>query len=175
MNKSQAILLAVAAGNLAVMLLFPPYNSTVIGVRGVTTFDAFYFYFDTHHNRIVDNNLLLLETYWVLVNSAIGWLLLRHYSPQNHGIGRRTALIIAVALNLALVFLFPPLENYVSTLRLSGSYFDGFYFLFGDKWNRRLYIPLLYMETLWILINGLVLWLCFREESGAIPGQPQGK
>ncbi len=175
MNKSQAALLAVACVNLAVMLLFPPYNSVVIGIRGVTTFDAFYFAFDTHPNRIVYTDLLQLEIYWVLVNGATGWLLLRNFSHRNHRISRRSALLIAVILNLALAFLFPPFENYASTLRLSGSYFDGFYFLFGDKWNRRLFVPLLYLETLWILINGAVLWLCFREGSERVPAQAKGR
>jgi hypothetical protein len=165
MSKSQAILLSIAAANLALMLLFPPYNSAVIGVRGVTTFDAFYFFFDTHSNRVVDTDLLLLEMYWVFANGAIGWLLLRNYPSNNRRLSGRLIILIGVVVNLALVYLFPPFENYASTLRLSGSYFDGFYFLFGDKWHRRLFVPLLYLETLWVLINGAVLWLCFREDS----------
>jgi len=66
-------------------------------------------------------------------------------------------------LNLALVLLFPPLENYASMTRVSGTWFDGFYFVFGDKWQRRFYLPLLYIEILWVLINGAVLWLLFRD------------
>ena len=38
-----------------------------------------------------------------------------------------------------------------------------FYFAFGDKMSRRFYVPLLYMEVLWVLINGALIWLLFRE------------
>ena len=63
----------------------------------------------------------------------------------------------------AVVLLLPPFENYVSTTRISGTWFDGFYFALGDKLQRRFYVPLLYIEVLWVLINGAALWLLFRE------------
>ncbi len=66
--------------------------------------------------------------------------------------------------NLALVLLFPPFENYASTLRAVSTHFDCFYFVFGDKWQRHFYIPLLYMEVLWILINAGLMWLVLRED-----------
>ena len=46
---------------------------------------------------------------------------------------------------------------------MSGTWFDGFYFVFGDKWHRRFYVPLLYFEVLWVLINSALLWLLLRE------------
>ena len=66
-------------------------------------------------------------------------------------------------MNLATVLLFPSFENHASTTRMSGTWFDGFYFAFGDKLLRRFYVPLLYIEVLWVLVNGAVLWLRFRE------------
>jgi len=167
MNPSQAIVLIVTAANIALMLLFPPMDSIALGRGGAQTLDAFYFVFDRHYNKVVNTNLLLIELYWVLANAALGWLLLRRHDPavtgSGAGISRRTGVIIFLALNLALVWLFPPFENYASTSRLAGTHFDGFYFLFGDKWHRRFYVPLLYMEVLWVTINSAALWLLFRD------------
>lgn len=170
MNPSQAIVLAVTAANIALMLLFPPMDSIALGRGGAQTLDAFYFVFDRQYNKVISANLLLIELYWVLANAAVGWLLLRRYDPAQAGINRRTGVVIFLVVNFALVWLFPPFENYASTSRLAGTYFDGFYFVFGDKWQRRFYVPLLYMEVLWVLINSALLWLLFRD-----PPAPQAE
>ena len=162
MNKSQEVIFVATLVNLAVMLLFPPYDSVVLG-RGVTTFDAFYFILDHHPNRSIDWNLLWIELYWVMINAAISWLLLRGYHRGSSLMNRRSATLAFVSADLVLILLFPPFENYTSALRLSGTYFDSFYFVFGDKSGRHFYIPLLYLEVLWLLINGGVLWLCFHD------------
>jgi glucan phosphoethanolaminetransferase (alkaline phosphatase superfamily) len=163
MNKAQSIVLAVAACNLAVMLLFPPYDSIALGRGGAETFDAFYFAFDTHFNKLVNSSLLLLEVYWLVINAAIAWLLLRSRGAALPIMRRRTAVSLIVAANLGVVFLFPPFENYASMLRSGGTHFDSFYFAFGDKSQRPFYIPLLYMEVLWVLVNGAVMWLLLRD------------
>jgi hypothetical protein len=168
MNRGRAVILAVLAVNVVVMLLFPPYDSFALGRGGNETFDAFYFVLDRHFNKVVDNNLLLLELYWVVINAGIAWLLLKPRADGDQPMMRaRSGVILLVLVNLALVLLLPPFENYASTLRSWGSYFDGFYFVFGDKWQRRFYVPLLYMEIVWILINGALLWLLLRGEPGA--------
>lgn len=166
MNSSQVTLLGVAAANLAILLLFAPYDSITLG-RGTATFDAFYFVFDRHYNKVIDANLLLLEIYWVLINAAVALYLLRTRAAGPALLSRRSGVVVMVAANLALMLLFPPFENYSSAYRFTGSYFDGFYFLFGDKWQRRIYLPLLYMEVLWLLIDGALLWLLFREPQRA--------
>lgn len=163
MNPSQAIILSVTAANIALMLLFPPMDSIGLGRGGAQTLDAFYFVFDRHYGKVINSDLLLIELYWVLANAAVGWLLLRRYDPATAGWSRRTGVLAFVAINLLLILLFPPFENYASTSRLAGTHFDGFYFVFGDKWQRRFYVPLLYLEVLWVLINGAVLWLFFRD------------
>lgn len=162
MNGSQVSLLAVASANLALMLLFPPYDSVALG-RGSASFDAFYFVFDAHFNKAINANLLLLQIYWVLINAALGLYLLRTRPAAPALLSRRAGVVVLVAVNLALILLLPPFENYSSSYRFTGTYFDGFYFLFGDKWQRRIYLPLLYLELLWVLIDGAVLWLLFRE------------
>jgi hypothetical protein len=163
MNRAQAVVLSVAVCNLIVMLTFPPYDALSFGKAGIQSFDAFYLALNDQPNKLVNSNLLLLELYWVIINSAIAWLLLRGSPAAEPGMSRRTAVIIFVAANMVFVFLFPPFENYASTLRAAGTHFDGFYFVFGDKWQRRFFMPLLYMEVLWILINGALMWLLMRE------------
>jgi len=162
MNRSQEAVLVATLANLALMLLFPPYDAVVIG-RGVTSFDAFHFILDGHPSRLIDWDLLWLELYWLLINAGIAWMLLRGRRSGRSLLSRRNATLVFIAVNLALIFLFPPFENYGSALKLSGTYFDGFYFSLGDKLARRFYWPLLSMEVLWLSINGAALWLAFRE------------
>lgn len=166
MNSSQATALIVAAAGLGLMLLFPPYDSMAIG-RGAPTLDAYYFVFDRQYNKTINSDLLFLQLGWVMLNAATGWLLLRNYSPDTAIMTRRTAVILLGIANLALVLLFPPFENYASSARFSGTYFDSFYFLFGDKWQRHIYVPLLYLEVLYVLVNTALLWLLFRDPANS--------
>ena len=85
--------------------------------------------------------------------------------PQT-GIGSRNGLLAGIAANIALILLFPPFENYPSTMRFSVTSFDGFYFYFGDKLQRNLYQPILFLEIFLVLINGALLWLL-------LPRQPR--
>ena len=163
MNGSQRIIVAVAAVNLVLMFLFPPHDSLSLWRGGVPTLDGFYFVFDRHYNKQTNGDLLTLELIWLLANASLAWLLLRNEQPDQVLMSRRAGVLAFVVINLAIVLLFPPLENYASMTRVSGTWFDGFYFVFGDKWQRRFYLPLLYIEILWVLINGALLWLLFRE------------
>jgi len=163
MNSSQTTVVIVAAINLALMLLFPPHDSLSLWRGGAPTLDGFYFVFDRQYSKQTNGDLLTLEILWLLINTAFALLLLRNSRPGEGIMSRRAAAIVFVIVNLAVVLLFSPFENYVSTTRMSGTWFDGFYFVFGDKLHRRFYLPLLYIEVLWVLINGAVLWLLFRE------------
>lgn len=166
MNGSQTTVFFIAALDIALMLLFPPYNSMPAG-RDAAVFDAFYFAFGESHNRVVNWNLLTLELCWVLANAAIAWLLLARYRPGQALMSRRSATLGFTLVNLAVLLFFPPFEGYASAARLMGMYFDGFYFAFGDKAGRRLYVPLLYLEVLLLLINCGILWLLFRDPAPA--------
>lgn len=163
MNSSQKTIVIAAAINLALMLLFPPHDSLSLWRGGAPTLDGFYFIFDRHYNKQTNGDLLTLEILWLFINAAFAWLLLQNTRPGEGIMRPREAAIAFVVVNLAVVLLFPPFENYASTTRMSGTWFDGFYFAFGDKLHRRFYVPLLYIEVLWVLINGAVLWLLFRE------------
>lgn len=166
MNRQQSLLLAVAAANIVLMLLFPPYDSMVMG-KGAATFDAYYFVFDRQFNKTINSDLLFLQLGWVLVNACCGWLLLRAPAHGQRIMSLRAGALLAGALNLVLILLFPPFENYASAARLSGTYFDSFYFVFGDKWGRSIHVPLLYLEVLCVLINTALLWLLLRESRPA--------
>lgn len=165
MNRAQSMLLAVAAANIVLMLLFPPYDSLSISRGGTASFDAYYFVFDRQYNKILNTDLLFLQLGWVLLNACAGWLLLRNPGTGTRVMSRRSAVMVFGAVNLALIILFPPFENYASSARFSGTHFDSFYFLFGDKWNRHIYLPLLYLEVLVVLINTSLIWLLMRDEA----------
>ena len=108
MNRSQAIVVVVAIANLALMLIFPPYDSLAVWRGGSPSFDAFYFVFDRHYNKFVNADLLFIELYWILINAAIGWLLLRGPGSGGAGMSWQAGVLVFAALNLALVMLFPP-------------------------------------------------------------------
>jgi hypothetical protein len=163
-NSSQVTVVVVAAINLALMLLFPPHDSLSFWRGGIPTLDGFYFIFDRHYNKQTNGDLLTLQMLWLFINAAFAWLMLHGYQSGERMMSRRSAVVVFAVVNLAVVLLFPPFENYASTTRVSGTWFDGFYFVFGDKWHRRFYLPLLYIEVLWVLINGALLWLLFREQ-----------
>jgi hypothetical protein len=69
--------------------------------------------------------------------------------------------------NIAITMLFPPFETYVSLTRLQVPSFDGFYFVFGDKSKRNFFIPILYMQVSFVLINGALFTLLFGENERA--------
>jgi len=71
--------------------------------------------------------------------------------------------LIGVGLNLMLVLLFPPMENFYAVSRAALPSFDGFYFLFGDHGARTIVTQLLYIEVIFVLVNGAILWLLFRK------------
>ena len=72
-----------------------------------------------------------------------------------------------IAINLVLVLLFPPFENYYAISKATLPSFDGFYFLFGDNAQRQIVSPLLYIEVALVLANGGLLWLLFAEGRSA--------
>ena len=176
MTTYQRRLLALAAANVALVLLFPPFDSFGLGLgRTSATFDAFYFVFDDLPNKTINLGLLALQLTWIAANTALGWSLLRPSRPaptSGHSLlSARNGVAAFAVLNLIIILLVPPFENYASVLRITGTYFDGFYLAFGDKWQRRFYVPLLYLEILWLLVNAAALWLLLRpaDEQAATP------
>jgi hypothetical protein len=162
MNRNQAILLIVAIVDLIVVLMFPPFDSIALGRTESLTFDAFYPLLAVPQGKLVNSGLLYLEIMFVLVNAALAWIFFGDSLPWT-SIGPRNGVLIVVGINVALMLLFPPFENYPSTLRVSVTSFDGFYFYFGDKYQRYVYQPILFLEVFMVLLDGAVMWLLLRD------------
>lgn len=171
MNRAQAVALAIAALNLALMLLFPPHDYLSLQRGGVATFDGFYWAFAALPNRVVNRDFLVIEVLVVAINAAIAWLLLRHPAPQRSGAGMsrmQRGVLWLVAINLVLVLLFPPFENYRAITKAVIPTFEGFYFVFGDHSTRQIITSILYIEVALVLVNGALAWLlCRRRGDGS--------
>ncbi len=174
MNRYQKIVLYGAAVAIGVLFLFPPYNLITLG-RGAPTFDAFYPVFSVPANRVINGDVLYLFAFGVLINAALAWLLLAgsRSSPGEPRVDEQTVVVVFGIVNLAVVLLFPPMEAFPFAQRITVGTFDGFYFAFGDKSRRSIFIPLLYMEGLFVLASACAFWLAMsiaRRAPSADPG-----
>ena len=169
MNNAQRIALILAAANLALLLLFPPYDYVSLQYGNIATFDGFYLVFGVHPNRVMNASFLALEIIVVLINTCIALLLLRQpplrQLKRPGGNSRQRAVLALVAINLVLVLLFPPFEYFSAITKAALPTFEGFYFVFGDNSLRQMVTPILYLEVALILINGALLWLLLRDKT----------
>lgn len=169
MNRYQQLALSIAAANLALAALFPPYDYLSLAHDNVPTFAGFLFAFGTRHNHVLNANFLALEVIVVLLNAAIAWLLLRDVAEvvpagSRRGGKRNQSIILGiVGVNLALIVLFPPFENYTAITKAAVPTFEGFYFVFGNNAQRQIVAAILYIELALVLINGGLLWLLFKD------------
>jgi len=163
MNKYQRLVLIVALVDALIMVLFPPFNSHSL-VRGVLpSFDGFYPLITQVGNKSIHRELLSLQLMFVAANGLAAWLLLQQEHPHDIPEFRfsRAIGLFAVA-NLAIILLFPPFEPYPTLARqAAGSTFESFYFILGDRSKRPIFVPLLYMECVFLAVNTLALWLLF--------------
>jgi lysylphosphatidylglycerol synthetase-like protein (DUF2156 family) len=159
MNKYQAVTLIAAALNLLLMLLFPPYDYVSQTHNNVPNFDGFLLVFGDHPNRTVNDNFLSIEILTVLINTAIAWLLLRDRAHLRRRLDRQNLVLLGVALNLLLALLFPPFQDHYTASEALLPLFDGFYFVFGDNSTRVIVAAMLWLEVIFILVNGAMLWL----------------
>ena len=169
MNRLQAIALCVVAANLALVLAFPPYDYLSLARGNIPTFGGFHFFGSPPLHGQINRDFLTLEIFVVLINAGIAWLLLRDGTGRAvRRISRsQRGVLWLMAINLVLVLLFPPFENYYAINKAALPSFDGFYFLFGDNAQRQIVSPLLYIEVALVLANGGLLWLLFAEGRGA--------
>lgn len=169
MNNAQRIALLVAAANLALVVIFPPYDYVSQLLGNVATFDGFYFAFSDHAQRVVNSSFLALEVIVVLINACIAILLLRTAPARQlkrpGGNPRQRAVLLLVAINLVLILLFPPFEVFSAISKAAVPNFEGFYFLFGDNSMRQIVTSILYIEVTLVLINGALLWLLLRDKT----------
>ena len=169
-NRLQWITLLLAAANLVLVWLFPPFDYVSQARSNVATFDGFAWAFSERPNYVVNSSFLQLELFVVLLNTAIAWLLLRDRpaaaAGERKSVDWQRIVLIGVGVNLLLVLLFPPMENYFAVTKAALPSFDGFYFLFGDHGARAIVPQMLYIEVFFVLINGAILYLLLRKGGG---------
>ncbi len=157
MNKLQLTVLIAAVANLALMLLFPPFNGQSLLRAGPASFDAFYPVFDAPVNATLNSGLLYLEIFFVLVNAVLAWLLLQGapQQPSRPRVRWQSVLQWLVIANLLLILLFPPFETQPDRA------FEGFRFALSGSVQRGIFLPFLFLELFLLALDAAVLWLVF--------------
>lgn len=170
MNRNQGIALTVALVNLVLIGLFPPVDQFSVAASSLPVFSGFYFLLDLPPLGTINANFLAIEVMVVLVNLAIAWLLLRDKpetasagGTKRRGLPLQSAALIFTGANLLLMLLFPPMESVFAVTKAAIPTFEGFYFVFAKKPAHVIVETLLYIEITFILVNGALLWLIFRE------------
>jgi hypothetical protein len=165
MNRNQSIALAIAVANMLLITLFPPIDQYSIASSTIPVFAGFYFITHKPPLAVVNTDLLVIEGIVVLANLAIAWLLLRD-RPGDARLRRlrlQNASLIFTGANLVLMLLFPPMESVFALTKAAIPTFEGFYFIFAQKPAHVIVETLLYLEITFILVNGALLWLIFRD------------
>lgn len=166
MNRFQKIVLAGALANMVVLALFPPYDVESL-MRGAAVFDAFHPVFAAPANGLIDANLLYFGLFAVFGNAAAAWVLLASGGDGRPRIDPGNLVVLMAFANLMVVFLFPPYEAVPVSGRFGGGTFDGFYFALGGTVRRTIFLPLLYIEVMYVLLNACAFWLALRERAAA--------
>ena len=157
MNKFQLTVLIAALANLALMLIFPPFNSQSLFRAGPASFDAFYPAFDAPVSATLNSGLLYLEIFFVLVNAVLAWVLLQGapQQPSRPRVRWQNVLQWVVIANLLLILLFPPFETQPDRA------FEGFRFALGGSVQRGIFLPFLFLELFLLALDAAALWLAF--------------
>ena len=172
MNRNQALAIFIAAANIVFILLFPPFDAYSIASAQLPVFAGFTFYFSRDQYMLVNSSLLSLEVFVVLINASIALLLLGARKP---GVKRRISLqnatLIVVALNLVVIVLFPPFESVYAITKAAIPTFEGFFFIFAHQTNHVIVTTILYLEVVFVLVNGALFWLIFgkRKQKALTP------
>jgi hypothetical protein len=166
MTRQQTAVLVVALINLVLIGLFPPYDYVPPVLGGFGAFDGFSFVFSDHPNRSLNAAFLQLELGVVALNAAIAWLIAGRRRKKPAGKRDWQGIVLVVTgVNLALCLLFPPMQRVQSVTRALLSSFDGFYFVFLPHGERAIVTQLLWLEVIFILVNGALLYLLCKSNS----------
>lgn len=165
MNRHQRIAVAIAAANLLLILLFPPFDYHSIATAFPPAFAGFYFAFTPPVYGQINSTMLTLEVMVVLGNAVIAWLLLRDSVPgaEKPKLRLQNAVLIATGANLILMLLFPPFMTEYTLTSAVPPTFEGFHFIFSQDPNHAIATGILYLEIIFILVNGGLFWLSFNE------------
>jgi hypothetical protein len=166
MNRYSHMVLVGALVNVLLLMLFPPYDVVSLTDRGIRLFDAFYPAFAVPPNRSVNADILFFAIYGVVGNALAAFVLLSRPTP----IAPRHIVLFISLVNVVVVLLFPPFEAFPWAGRMTTGTFDGFYFAFGDKSRRSIYLPMLTLELIYVMLNACVFWLAmgFGERAPAV-------
>lgn len=166
MDRKEKIALWLGLANLAVILLFPPFDSFSFTDTNALIFAGFKFVFSRGSNEAINGNVLFLEIVVLLVNVGIAWLLSRE-ARHTFGVKRhfiyRNAILLAVAANLTIILLFPPFEYFNAIALAPLPIFQGFHFVFSAGPMFTVVKLILYLEVVFVLLNGAVMWLIFQK------------
>jgi cytochrome c-type biogenesis protein CcmH/NrfF len=167
MNKAQKVTLALTVLNLSLILMFPPFDDYSVTSHGVAIFGGFRFFLYGPPNSVINLSFLSLEVTVLLVNAAIFWLITLENQARKvqHQFSYRKATLYIVAANLVTIVLFPPFEYISNMTRATIPTFEGFYFVFSRPPDRAIVMPILWLEAIFVLINGGLLLLAFRERT----------
>jgi hypothetical protein len=165
MNRYQHIAVRIAAVNLLLILLFPPFDQHSVVNALAPTFAGFYFILNPPEFGQVNSSVLTLEVMVVLVNAGIAWMLLRDRAPgwEKSKVRLRNAVVMATGANLILMLLFPPFTTVYALPETMPPSFEGFHFILTLGPNHAIATAMLYMEVVFILVNGGLFWLSFNE------------
>jgi len=169
MHRIQLFALAFGAANIVFVMLFPPFDVDSIASAQMPVFGGFDFYFNRNQHMVVNTGVLFLESFVVLINAGIAVLLLRTKKSEvtRRRVSLQNATLLVVAVNLVVIILFPPFESVFAMTKASIPTFEGFYFIFARQANHVIVTALLYVEVFFVLINGALFWLIFRENKPA--------
>jgi hypothetical protein len=158
MNPYRRVVLVLAAANVLLMVLFPPYLDQPLARSSLPEFAGFLPVFDPGERHRLHADLLWLQLAWVGANALAGWLATGGDRPRHPGAG----VMLFGLFNLAVILLFPPFETYSLLAQRLPPSFDGFYFAFGDRTRRALYAPMLHLQLIVLAANVLAAWLGFH-------------
>jgi hypothetical protein len=159
-NRYQRLMLIVAAVDVLVMLLFPPFNDVPLARGMLPSFDGFHPLIARWGEKPLATDLLSIQLFFVGANALAAFLLLQ--GEPGKAIAYSAGIAWFTAVNAAIVFLFPPFEPYPAIYGSLGSTFDSFNFILGNRVSRPIFVPLLYLECVFIAVNALTLWLLFN-------------
>lgn len=165
MNLKQKLALGLGAVNLAVLWLFPPFDSFSFTDTKALIFAGFHYRFAREANEVINGDVLFLEIVVLLVNVGIAWLLLRdvkNASGIKEWFNYQNAILLVMAANLTVIILFPPFQLYYAVTSALLPTFQGFYFIFLAGPLLTIVTPILYLEVVFVLFNGSILWLLFN-------------
>lgn len=165
MNRYSNIVLFGALANILLLMMFPPFDVVSLTDRGMRFFDAFHPVFSVPPNRVLNADILFFAIYGVVGNALIAFVLLSRERP----VAPRHIVLAMAFVNIMVVLLFPPFEAFPWAGRRTVGSFDGFYFAFGDKSGRSIFMPMLTIELIYVLANACAFWLLLglRERSSA--------